>query len=296
MATPQERKFAFSYVERGKQFVAAKHYPDALEALREATRRDPEIVEAWILLALTHYRLSEYGECLGAADEALKYDSANGDAWNYRGLALLRLGRPGEAFVQFIHGANLYQSDPAFALNAGSALHDLRRYDLALIWSERALTLPSRYWPDPYWKAANSSAIDLIYLGRFEEAATQLASVAAVATDQSKFWATTGLLHIHWDQYDDALIAIKRAIELDPNDPSGWERMAELLVALEDYAKALGVATHGLELRPYSRELLEQKAKALRGLGRESEAEEIERAAQARLAEQLALLDQIGGL
>ena len=80
MATPQERKFAFSYVERGKQFVAAKQYPEALEALREAVRRDPTMVEAWILLASVHYTLGEDIECLGATEEALKHQSSSGAA------------------------------------------------------------------------------------------------------------------------------------------------------------------------------------------------------------------------
>ena len=64
MATPQERKFAFSYVERGKELVAAKHYPEALEALREAVRRDPAMVEAWILLASVHYTLGKTSSAL----------------------------------------------------------------------------------------------------------------------------------------------------------------------------------------------------------------------------------------
>ena len=71
--------------------------------------------------------------------------------------------------------------------------------------------------------------------------------------------------------------------------------MGELLIALDDYAKALEFAEHGLEFRPYDFWLQELKAKALPGLGRESEAEEIERTVQARLAEQLALLDQAEG-
>ncbi len=73
---------------------------------------------------------------------------------------------------------------------------------------------------------------------------------------------------------------------------NAWENCS---IALEDYAKALEFAEHGLELRPHDFCLQELKAKALRGLGRESEAEEIERAVQARLAEQLALLDQTEG-
>jgi tetratricopeptide (TPR) repeat protein len=135
----------------------------------------------------------------------------------------------------------------------------------------------------------------LISLGRLEDAEIPLASIAAVAADQCMFWAATGLLDMRRRQYGDALVAIKRAIELDHGDPSGWESMAALLLALEDYTKALEVAIHGLELRPFCPDLLELKAKALRGLGRDGEAEEIEGAVEARLAEQLALLDQMEG-
>jgi cytochrome c-type biogenesis protein CcmH/NrfG len=71
-ATPQKRKFAFSYLERGKVLAAAKRYSEALAPLREAVRRDPISIEAWILLASAHYVLSEDIECLGATEEALK--------------------------------------------------------------------------------------------------------------------------------------------------------------------------------------------------------------------------------
>jgi tetratricopeptide (TPR) repeat protein len=271
-----------------------RQYHEALEALREAVRLDPTSVTAWVALASTHYRLREYSECLGAADEALKCDERNRVGWNVRGLALLNLGRPAEALMQFIHGANMYQSDVIFALNAGSALHELRRYDLAITWAEHALTvLPY----DPL--ASINRAFALIMLERYEEAETQLANVSAAASHHSSFWAAKGSLHTRRGEHDEALIAIKRAIDLSDDDNSAgvaWEGMGELLIALEDYTKALEVAEHGLELCPDSYDGLKLKAKALRGLGRESEAEEIERAVQAWLAEQLALLDQIEGL
>jgi len=291
MATQRERKFAFSYVERGKQFVAAKQYPDALEALREAVRRDPETVEAWILLALTHYRLHEYSECLGAADEALKYDSASRAGWNFRGQALLALGRPAEAFAQFSYAAGQWPY-PYLAANAGAALHDLRRHDDALAWTNTALAR------DPLYASAIVNRVhDLIYLERYEEAETQLATASVVASTQSNFWAVKGLLHTRRREYDEAMKALKRAIDLSDDDSAGvaWECMGELLIALEDYVRALEFAEHGLELRPHDFCLQELKAKALRGLGRDSEAEEIEHTVQARLAEQLALLDQAEG-
>ena len=67
--------------------------------------------------------------------------------------------------------------------------------------------------------------------------------------------------------------------------------MGEALLGLEEYPQTLEVVERGVAIRPHDTHLLEAKAKALRGLGREAEAEEIEHAVQSRLAEQLALLE-----
>jgi tetratricopeptide (TPR) repeat protein len=269
-----------------------RRYNEALEALREAVRLDTTSVKAWVTLALTHYRLREYSECLGAADEALKCDPENKNAWNYRGIALLCLGRPAEALMQLIHAANLLQSAPAFALNVGAALAYLRRYEDALTWNDRAVTL----W-DSYWQAAINRADALIELVSYAEAEAQLDAATEATTGHSGYWAAKGSLHTRRGEYDEALVAIKRAIDLSDDDDDtamAYQRMGELLIALEDYPKALKFAEHGLEIRPHDFCLQELKATALRGLGREGEANEIERAVQARLAEQLALLDQAG--
>jgi tetratricopeptide (TPR) repeat protein len=138
----------------------------------------------------------------------------------------------------------------------------------------------------------------LIYLERYEEAETQLATAGAIASGQSTFWAAKGSLHTYRGEYDEAVVEIKRAIDLSEDDDDtaiAYEHMGELLIVLEDYPRALEFAEHGLELCPYDFCLQELKAKALRGLGRESEADEIERAVQVRLTEQLALLDQAEG-
>jgi Tfp pilus assembly protein PilF len=108
MATPQERKFAFGYVERGKQVVEAKHYSEALEALREALRRDPTIVDAWILLASVHDTLDEAIECHRATEEALKHDPGSGAIWNWRGLALERLNRHEEALDAYARATRIH--------------------------------------------------------------------------------------------------------------------------------------------------------------------------------------------
>jgi len=425
MADKHVHTAAMDLIARGKDLGLERRYPEALIALREALQLSPTLVEAWVYLALTHYRLNEYIECLGACDEALKYDAARGMAWNLRGIALASLGRDEEALDAYAHamripqwdltaaqnaslilcgqgrfdeaqrlgddlirgnrlaaagwiirsralrglkrheqsheaalkgvglapanavawaelGRSLYflrrfdacleasqhgveldpddpelsswvgvvlvavgrpaealprmaqaakdnPADAGLANNVGFALLCLRRFDEALGWIDRALALRPQHRD-----AAINRAYVLMRLERYDEADASLGTTEATASDQSAFWATKGALHTHRGQYDNALAAIKKATELDQNNASAWGSMAELLIALQDFEKALGVAQHGLELRPHDWDLMDLSAAALRGLGRDTEADEIKGAVQTRLAEQIALLDQDG--
>ncbi|HEY7092300.1 MAG TPA: tetratricopeptide repeat protein, partial [Ktedonobacterales bacterium] len=231
-----------------------------------------------------------FSEALAAGQQAKALEPENAPNWNLAGIALQNLGRPTEAYAHFIHAASLNANDPSYPSNAGLALAHLRKYRDALVWMEQALVLR------PGCPAPTINRTDaLIALERYEDAQSQIEAATEATKGHSSYWAAKGLLHTHRGEYDEAVVEIKRAIDLSEDDDDtavAYERMGELLIALDDYPKALEFAEHGLDLRPHDFWLQELKAKALHGLGRESEAEEIERTVQARLAEQLALLDQ----
>jgi tetratricopeptide (TPR) repeat protein len=228
-----------------------------------------------------------------ASQQAQELEPEAAPTWNKVGVALLNLGRPAEAYKRFIPATTLKPQKPIYPSNVGVALSYLRKYEHALVWTDRALALR----PD-HAAAIINRADYLVSLERYEEAVAQLKAATELTIRRSSYWAAKGSLHTQRGEYDEALAAIKRAIDVgddDSNTAVAYERMGELLIALEDYPKALEFAEHGLVLRPYDFCLQETKAKAQRGLGRESEADEIERAVQTRLAEQLALLDQAEG-
>jgi hypothetical protein len=162
-----------------------------------------------------------------------------------------------------------------------------------LAWVDRALALR------PECVAAVSSrANSLIHLLRYAEAEAQLANQSNAVAEHSGYWSVKGSLQTHRGELDEALATIMCAIDLSDDDDAtalGYKRMGELLIALEDDAHVLDVAERRLELRLCVFCLQELKAKALCGLGREGEADEIERAVQARLIEQRKLLDQAEG-
>jgi tetratricopeptide (TPR) repeat protein len=271
-----------------------RRYDEAFEAFKTSEREleqhdvSPSSLRLRAILLKDQRRFSD---ALAAGQQAQSVEPGSALDWNQIGIALLSLGRPAEAYGHFIQATALKPRDPAYPNNVRVALAHLRQYDQALIGTNRALALRPGHL-----SSTISRADDLVSLERYEEAEAHLRAATEVTMGHSGYWAVMGSLHTR--RADEALVSIMRAIDLsddDTNTAVAYERMGELLIAFEDYPKALEFAGHGLELRPYGFWLQELKAKALRGLGRESEADEIERTVQTRLAKQLALLAQAEG-
>jgi tetratricopeptide (TPR) repeat protein len=209
MASRQERKFAFSFVERGKEFAEAKQYPKALEALREAVRRDSTMFEAWTLLASVHYALGEDIECVGATEEALKQQANNGAAWNYRGLALARLQRHEEALDAFAGTMMINGWFITGARNAFDLLLHIQRYDEAFGVAD-ALVVEQmsngRFW------ALRCAA--LLSLQRYKEACTSGSEAVRLAPDDGYAWFQYGMALSRLRRYDEALKASERVFQL----------------------------------------------------------------------------------
>jgi cytochrome c-type biogenesis protein CcmH/NrfG len=55
---------------------------------------------------------------------------------------------------------------------------------------------------------------------------------------------------------DDSIVAIKRAIDLDPSNPRGWNDLGVIYTDAGDTAKALGVYTHAIKIAPDDAKLL----------------------------------------
>ena len=63
------------------------------------------------------------------------------------------------------------------------------------------------------------------------------------------------LMHIIAGEYDDAMAEAQRAVDLDPNDPNGYEAMAWVLIRVGRPAEALDFTKRAEKLDPQSRYL-----------------------------------------
>src|SRR5206468_1992181 len=88
--------------------------------------------------------------------------------------------------------------------------------------------------PDPPYTLGVLS----MHLGRFPEAQMQLERATTLRPDHGDAWALLGNVYKQNEQPEKAIAALRRAIELMPNQPSPHITLASILVRKGDMAAA----------------------------------------------------------
>jgi tetratricopeptide (TPR) repeat protein len=145
----------------------------------------------------------------------------------------------------------------------------------ALTAFEKALTL------DPnILMAWNNKAFALLRLGRNQEALDATERAIALDPNDALAWVNKAGALVSLKRYQEALAAAEKATTLDPNDAAAWGNKGAALTGFKRYEEALTALDRALALQPSSL-AWEWKAAALRGLGREREAQEADAKAKA---------------
>src|SRR5712691_2479158 len=166
-------------------------------------------------------------------EEAIQLNPSHPDSHNHKGLALFKLGQDEEALVEFEKAIQLKPGDLRYHSNKGAALFKLGRLDMAVKEFEEAIQLNPSH-PDSH----SNKGVALVELGRFEAAL---------------------------GEYD-------RAIQLNPNDPHYHGKKGDGLFRLGRFEAALGEYDRAIQLNPNDPDYHGNKGDALSKLGRDEEA------------------------
>ncbi len=187
-----------------------------------------------------------------------------------RGRALTAQSKYAEALPLFERATQLAPgSFDAFA-NLGYTFIQLDRGEKALPALERATTLD----PDSVIAWYNKGwALDEIQ--RYEEALAAYDRALALDPNYTDAWNNKGMALYNLGDLDKALIAYERALNLDENFAIAWYNKGTVLENQKRYEEALSAYERGFDpndVRDWS-----GKARCLRALGRNAEAEEADR-------------------
>jgi serine/threonine-protein kinase len=152
-AVESDPDFALAYT--GLSRAARDHYwfaggpPEALDAAVTAAERalaaDPDLPEAHLALGTCHYVRREYGEALARLQMAEHGLPGNSELLLWKAYIMRRLGAWEDALRDLSRAYQIDPRDPDAAVEVGFTLINLRRYDEAEEYLERAIVLAPTY-------------------------------------------------------------------------------------------------------------------------------------------------------
>jgi len=193
--------------ERGKEYLEAGDYEQALEAFSQALKGDPNNARLHYLRGVTYTWLEDYDKALIDLNRAIKLTPKYTEAYYKRGMAHLNLGNYGLAGKDFDQALKL-DADYADAYVGRSWMNYLQdEYADALEDTDHALKLDKR-------------AVDAYHV--------------------------RGLIRLDTGKFDQAIADFSEAIKLEPESALAFNRRGlayhsarELDKALQDYNQAL---------------------------------------------------------
>jgi tetratricopeptide (TPR) repeat protein len=209
--------------ERGKEYLDAGDYDQALEAFSQALKSDPTNARLHYLRGVTYTWLEDYDNALIDLNRAIKLTPKYTEAYYERGMAHLNLGNYGLAGEDFDQALKLDAEYADAYIGRGWMHYLLDEYADALKDADQAIQLDKR-------------AADAFHV--------------------------RGLIHLDTGKFDQAIADFSEAIKLEPESASAFNRRGlayygagDLDKALQDYDQALKLEPEYIDVH-YNRGLL----------------------------------------
>ncbi len=256
---------------QGKAFVELDQTQNAVEALEEATRLDPQAVEAYLGLAEIALRAGDLRQA--ARQLALAKDLAPADAGVYFVEASLRhaQGQLQKALQAYTEVLRLLPTHPAARLARAGLYLDLGRPRQAL---EDVQALLADYPDDP--RAAYLKAVLLNRLGDARAAAAALREAGAVIDrlppemlrQHAPSLMLAGLVSFNLGEYEKARDHLGRYVKRFPRNPAARKLLGATLLRQGDAAAAVRVLEPAAQNLPDDARLLALLGDAYMAQGR----------------------------
>ena len=129
--------------------------------------------------------------------------------------------------------------------NKGNTLKNLKRYDDALSCYDQAIKLK----PD-HAEAYNNKALTFYNLKRYDDALFCYDQVIKLKPDHAEAYNNKGNIFFDLKRYDDALHCYDQAIKLKPDHAEAYNNKGNILRVLKNYEEALFYYDQAIKLKP----------------------------------------------
>jgi serine/threonine protein kinase len=239
---------ADAWSSKGLAYMSLQQYEQALKSFDQAQNIKPEDPTIWLQKGIVLRSLQRpqeakifYQEALDVYEEITAKNNKNPSSWTDRGFVLLQLNRPEEAFASYDQALMLDSNFYEALLGKANVLGILQDYEQA----KQILDQAKEIRPKDYQVWYNRGNLLLQALNNPEEALASFKQATQLKADFYPAWLGQGLSLSALQRYNDALLALDKAKDLNPQDPFVWmnrgvvlEELGELETAFKSYQKA----------------------------------------------------------
>ncbi len=242
-------------------------FTDAAKVLETFVTHHPDSAEGWVRLGQAYQQAGDAQNAKCCHLRAIELDPEQLDAYYGAGLALQKLGESQRA-AQYLEKFRKFRSQqPRMAPELSPERGDLLRMEITLTNTYMlAGEIHGRHGDaagmERNWRAAaefdaehRESRFRLAelyhHVGRYDQALRFFREYCELEPDNSGAWLSLGVLAVRSRQYQEAEAALRRAIELAPQQPKAYAVLAQIrMLPDRDPEEAVALARRAVELAP----------------------------------------------
>jgi tetratricopeptide (TPR) repeat protein len=261
--------FPWSYNNRGLILLRLKRHDQAIEDCTAALARDDRYFEAREIRGLANLRQGKLDVALGDFNRAIELKPENASLYFRRAEIYRRMKRFAEALPNADRAIALNGNNAEFYYMRGGLRSATRQYAPARDDFSAALAL----MPRAAEVLQDRALLNWVHLKDLDAALADAAQLARLQPKNALAYRILGSIYLGRRQYDKAMPAFRKALDLKPDDTSVLWNVAHLHFWQEDSEKALAVMDPLIaHLSPEKPESLKFRGDMYRRLGRLDEA------------------------
>ncbi len=219
-------------------------YEEAIQALRESIRLEPDQFPAYRALALAYFNSARYREVMPTLDRAATLATAPRDRYEVarlRGTSAFNLAQYRLAVDSLEQAAAIQRGNADDTLQLGLAYFQLNEDDKAQQYLEQAVALEpgnevaQRHLDQLQFRRATA----LIEAKQFERAGQLLIRFVESRPADGEGWFNLGLAYLFGDNLKAAEEAFRRTVRLIPSNSDAYDRLGFLYEKTNRFKEAL---------------------------------------------------------
>jgi tetratricopeptide (TPR) repeat protein/tRNA A-37 threonylcarbamoyl transferase component Bud32 len=238
--------FPWSYNNRGVMLLRLQRDEQAIEDCNAALARDERYFEAYENRGLAHLHQGKTDLALRDFNRAIELNPQYTPLYSHRADTLRKERRQAEALRDYDRMLDLGADKVQVFVQKSDTYREMKRLDEALRECDRAVALNAKNADLLYRRAGLHAAAR-----QYQQARDDYSAVLALVPRAVNVYRDRAVLNwIHLKDFDAALADCQQLLSLQPNDPEAFRIIGSIHLGRQQYESALRAFGKALELKP----------------------------------------------